>query len=260
MTDKNNDNVINFPRGKQPQNVPSSSENFLDAIKQIKDGSIAPKKNVKKRASPSQKIEGDKNIQVGSAHLQQSIKGHSNVQVGGSVSSLTVHSGSKATINLAPAVGSIGANPSFRFRIEELVKEINDYRYQRLGNTFNFRALYGELGKAFGFKPSEWKKIWLCDESLAPEVIKWLEGKRDNTIQGRIKKATKGEGYKHSRGHLFRIESDYLKQLGWDEKITRDRRKLITGAASRKDITDVEFQNWVGYLRRELNKMYGETE
>lgn len=116
------------------------------------------------------------------------------------------------------------------------------------------------MAKAFGLKPVDWKNIWLWDESRAAEIIAWLESKRDNTQQGRIEKAAKGEGYKHTRGHLFDIEKDYLAQLGWDDNVARPRRQLYTGKASRADMTDSEFRDWVGYLRREVEAMYGEAK
>lgn len=163
-------------------------------------------------------------------------------------------------MELAPPIGSIGANPALRSRIETLIKQINEYRYARLGKTFKGGAIYGELAKAFGLKAPEWRNIWLWDEFRAEEVIYWLEAKRDNTQQGRINKASKGEGYKHSRGHLFRLEKDYLAQLEWADDVTRRRRQLITGHASRTDLGDAEFRNWVSYLRRELEGMYGETD
>lgn len=173
---------------------------------------------------------------------------------------MTVRASRSPKIELAPAPGSIGANPALRLRIDGLLKEVEQYRYERIGKGYRFGTVYGELAKAFGLKASEWKNIWLQDEAVATEVIAWLEAKRDNTIQGRIKKAAKGEGYQHTRGHLFRIESDYLAQLGWDDRQARDRRQLIAGAASRKDLSDNEFRNWVGYLRREVERMYDETE
>ena len=91
-------------------------------------------------------------------------------------------------------------------------------------------------------------------------MINWLAGKRDNTQQGRINKAANGEGYQHSRGHLFRLEKDYLGQLEWSDDVIRKRRQLVAGHASRADLSDSEFRNWVAYLRRELEEMYGETE
>ncbi len=260
MTGKKPDNIIRFPGTKQ-QETPSPGAAFLDAIKAIQDEPAPPKRTRKKAAQPSQTIDGDNNAQVaGGKVVRQSIKGNGNVQVAGTVQQLTVRSSKSPKIEVAPPSGSIGANPALRIRIEGLIKQINEYRYQRLGKAFKFAALYGELAKAFGLKPSDWKSIWLWHECWAKELIDWLEDKLDNTMQGRINKVAKGEGYQHARGHLFGMEKDYLAQLGWEDKDARTRRQLITGKTSRADMDDNEFRNWVGYLRREVEQMYGETE
>ena len=261
MPDKKSDNIIQFPRIKQAPTTLSPGAAFLDAIKAIQDAPNTPKRTRKKVLSPTQDIDGDSNTQIaGGKAMRQSIRGNGNIQVAGAVEKLTVRVPKAPKIVLAPPRGSIGANPDLCSRINVLIKQINDYRFQRLGKSFKFGAIYGELAKAFGLKSADWKAIWLWDESRSLEVVAWLEGKRDNTIQGRIKKAAKGEGYQHTRGHLFAQEKDYLTQLGWGDKDALARRQLITGKASRADMDDNEFRNWVGYLRRELERMYEETE
>jgi hypothetical protein len=175
---------------------------------------------------PSQTIEGDGNIQAGGDKVaRQSIKGNGNVQVAGSVGNMTIRTVKGPKIEMTAPFGSIGANPAFRARIEGLIKQINDYRYQRLGKAFKFAAvvfdlcvdadfaplaasdnpsakplislsaetpsthksnttfaaLYGDLAKAFGLDPKNWKDIWMFDESRAAEVIPWLEDKLNNT-------------------------------------------------------------------------------
>ncbi|MDD5297542.1 MAG: hypothetical protein PHU46_11580 [Rhodocyclaceae bacterium] len=209
---------------------------------------------------PSQTIEGDGNVQAsGGKVVRQSIKGNGNTQINGQVGAINIRTPKAPKIEIAPAPGSIGANPALRSRIEGLIKQVNDYRYQRLGKAFKFAAFHGELASAFGLKPANWKTIWLWDEATADEIIPWLEGRLNNTQQGRVEKAAQREGFKHSRGHLFRIEKDYLEQLGWDDDYAKGRRTLITGKESRADIKDPEFRAWVGYLRREVELMYGEA-
>jgi hypothetical protein len=232
---------------------------IADAIKKAPD--IPLKRVRRKPALTPQTIEGDDNTQISSGKaIRQSIKGSGNVQVAGGVQQVLVRTLGKPKIEISPPPGSIGANMALRARIEALIKQINEYRYQRLGKTYRFAALYGELAKAFGLKQSNWKDIWRWGEDRAEEIIVWLEGKRDNTLQGRIQKAAKGEGYLHTRGHLFRQEKDYLAQLDWPEEKARPLRQRLIGKTSRADMNDNEFRNWVSYLRREVEKMYGETE
>lgn len=263
MSDKHPDNILRFPglrRTLEPAASPADA--FLEAMRTIAEEPEKPKRPRKKaKAAPAQTIEGDSNTQIGGAKkVSQSIRGSGNTQIAGGVQSLTIKAGKTPKVELAPPPGSIGASPALRSRIEALIKEINEYRYVRLGKAFKGGAIYGELARAFGLKGTEWRSIWLWDEARAGEVINWLAGKRDNTQQGRINKAAKGEGYQHSRGHLFRLEKDYLGQLEWSDDVIRKRRQLVAGHASRADLSDGEFRNWVAYLRRELEEMYGETE
>lgn len=224
-------------------------------------GTATPIKPIRSKAEPSQTIEGDQNTQTGGDKVvRQSIKGNGNTQIGGGVGSMTIRTTKGPKIEIEPPYGSIGANPALRVRIDGLIKQINDFRYQRLGKAFKFGAIHGELAKAFGLKPADWKSIWLWDESSAEEIVNWLESKRDNTQQGRMAKASQREGFQHTRGHMFRVEGDYLKQLSWDDALAKQRRQLIAGKASRADMSDAEFRHWVGYLRREVEQMYGETK
>jgi hypothetical protein len=259
MSDKKNDNVIQFPGVKNKQGV-SPGAAFLDAIKAIQEVPAPSKNRPKKVVAQSQIIHGDNNAQVcNSKTPSQSITGNGNVQISGAMQ-LTVRASRGPKIELTPPQNSIGANSALRLRIEGLFKQINDYRFQRLGKKYKFGAIYGELAKAFGLKPADWKSIWLWDESRASEIVSWLELKRDNTITGKIEKAASKEGYQHTRGHLFRLEKDYLSQLGWNDEQSKSNRQLITGKKSRADMSDNEFRSWVGYLRRELELMYGETD
>lgn len=261
MTDKHPDNIIRFPGTRPVSAKPSPADAFLEVMRSIAEEPQPKKPRKKAKAEPAQSIEGDNNTQIGGRKkASQSIRGNGNTQIAGGVQSLTIKAGKAPKIELAPPTGSIGANPALRGRIEALIKEVNEYRYIRLGKAFKGGALYGELARAFGLKATEWRSIWLWDEVRASEVIAWLTSKRDNTQQGRINKAAKNEGYQHTKGHLFKLEKDYLGKLEWPDDATRKRRQLITGHASRTDLSDSDFRNWVAYLRRELEQMYGETD
>lgn len=235
-------------------------EKIVKLRRALESATPAKPTTTRRKASPSQTIEGDQNIQAGGGAVKkQSIKGSGNVQIGGGVGSMTIRTTKGPKIELAPAPGSIGANPTLRLRIESLIKQTEEYRYQRLGKSYKFGSLHGDLARSLGYKSSDWRNIWLEDESSAPQIIAWLEEKRDNTQQGRIEKAAKRPGFNHTRGQLFRQEGDYLKQLDWDDGLAKERRHLVTGKSSRADMSDQEFRSWVGYLRRETEKMYGEA-
>ena len=180
-------------------------EKIIKLRRALESATPAKPKTTRKAAS-SQTIEGDQNIQAGGGKVvRQSIKGNGNVQIGGGVGNMTIRTSKGPKIEITAPVGSLGANPAFRARIEGLLKQINDYRYQRLGKAFKFGALYGDLAKAFDIDPKNWKAIWMLDESVAAEVIPWLEAKLDSTQQGRLEKAARREGYAHTRGHIGEI-------------------------------------------------------
>lgn len=256
MTDqKQRNNVVPFPVKRRPVPAQPAKESVvLEVMKILADAPAAPKAR-RKKAAPGQSIVGSNNTQVSHGLGSQVINGDNNTQ------HLSIHTTGSPKIEILPPARSIGDNSALRIRIDGLLKEIEQYRYERIGKTYKFGSLHGELATAFGLERKHWKNIWLWDEFRAAEVIAWLEVKRDRTRQGRIQKAAKGEGYQHTRGHLFRMEKDYLLQLGWndDDDAVRAQRRLITGKLSRVDMNDNEFRNWVGYLRAELERMYGES-
>lgn len=261
MTDKHPDNIIRFPGTRPVAAAPSPADAFLEVIRSIAEEPPPKKPRKKAKAEPAQSIEGDNNTQIGGRKkASQSIRGNGNTQIAGGVQSLTIKAGKAPKVELAPPKGSIAANVALLNRIKTLIKEVEEHRASRMGKGFKYGVLHGEMAHAFGLKRSEWRAIWLWDEDRANDVITWLESKRDNTQQGRINKAAKNEGYQHTRGHLFKLEKDYLGQLEWPDDVTRKRRQLIAGHVSRAELSDGDFRNWVAYLRRELEQMYGETD
>jgi hypothetical protein len=195
-------------------------------------------------------------IDFSSVHMSNMRLGN-NGKVIGRVEHLTVVTGSPK-LEVPPPPTSIGADSALRLRIDGLLNEIRENRSKYHGANTRWGAINGELAKAFGLPPRNWKQIYLLDVCRAEEVIAWLEEKRDNTIQGRIKKAASRPGYRHSRGHLFGQEKEYLEKLEWDDATARERRGLVTGKTSRADMSDDELRNWVAYLRREHERLYGD--
>lgn len=266
--DHKKSNIIDFAsrrrlaeteRATTPESV-SPGAGFADAIRSILSDSEPRPSLERVKDVASQVIEGDGNMQVGGKPAQQSIKGNGNVQIGGGVNALHIGTGRPLKVEMAAPDGTIGADPTLRARIESLIKQVNDYRYQRLGKAFRFAALHGELAKAFGMSPKNWKSLWLLDRAMAPDVIGWLQQRLDNTQQGRIDRAAGRRDYAHTRGHLFAQEKEYLLQLGWDDEQAREQRYLCTGKASRRDMSNGEFQQWVSYLYRSLGRIYGESD
>jgi hypothetical protein len=189
------------------------------------------------------------------------VNGNGNQVAGGNINNTHIRvTGRAAKIEIPLPPGSIGANPLLRQRIDNLFKQINEYRYERLGKKYRFGTIHGELAKAFDLKAKDWKQMWLWPEARADDVIKWLEDKRDNTQQGRIEKAARREGYRHTRPHLFRIEKECLEKLDWDgssDEVRAMRYRLI-GKASRADMSYDELARWVAYLQGEVKRFHEE--
>lgn len=226
----------------------------------VKSALTSAKQPRKPRSQPAQRIDGDDNVQAGGRSITQTIRGNGNVQLAGGAQVLSIRT-TKAKVEIAPPPGSIGAVGLLKARIDGLFKEINAFRAERLGKGFKFGAIYGEMARAFDLKPADWKQIWLWPESRAAEIIAWLEVKRDNTQEGRIRKAAQKPGYKHARGHLYRLETEALSRLGLDvnSDVVRRQRHLLTGHESRSTMPDAVFANWVAHLEAEVRKVHGES-
>lgn len=212
----------------------------------------------KRSARAVQTIEGNNNVQLsGNRGPNQFITGNGNFQA-----NFHIHPSPKPqrTRPPAPAPGSIGACTALRLRINALLKEIQRNRVENHGGKFRYGSVQGIAAEALGLGKDEWNLIWSWDESRASEVINKLEQARDNTIKGRINKAARKPNYKHTRGHLFRLEKDYLAQLEWSDYAARKERALVTGEASRTNMSDDQFANWVAHLRSLVQRMYGEGE
>ena len=203
----------------------------------------------------TQSIVGDGNQQISNdGGVSQTIQGNNNTQIS---SNVTVNSQRAIKIELPLPPNSIGANPALRTRIESLIKEIKDEQFKRLGSKYNWAAFNEILAKEFGLLPKNWKQIFTFDENLAPDIIGFLTVKLDNTIGGKVRKA-KTTSSMHTKPQCFKYEKDYLEQLEWDNTFTKTERKMITGYTSRKDIPVAAFNQWVAYLGRKCDAMYGD--
>lgn len=178
--------------------------------------------------------------------------------VAGNNNRITQNINTTTKVKVEPPPNSIGAQTALRSRITALIREIEEHRRARLGVAFRYGSVQGIAARVLGLKKDQWQQIWLWDVSRFPEVIEALERARDNTQQGRINKAAQRPGYRHTSGHLFRLEKGYLAQLGWGDEKARHERSLVMGAASRADLSDNDFNNWVAHLRAEVQRMYGE--
>jgi hypothetical protein len=223
-----------------------------------------PKRARRKDSTPvaSQSIEdGDYNTQIGNGlPVNQSIKGGShNIQAAGMVNLTIRHEKPKSVkVTVAPPPGSIGANSLLKERIQGLFATLGERRKKRYGATA-FRVMYGKFKADFDIPEEQpWTIIWTWPEGRGDEIVRYLTAKCDQTIDGKIEKAAKRPGYRHSRGHLFRIEKELLAQLDLEPGSPEVRSELerYFGTSSRKDLSDNQFANWVKHLEAKVKKLY----
>lgn len=191
--------------------------------------------------------------------VKQTISGQGNVGVVGDGNQVIQHINTTTKLKVGPPPGSIGAHRALRLRINALIKEIERSRIENHGKGFQYGSVQGIAAQALGLKNDEWGLMWFWDVSRAPEVIEVLERARDNTIQGRINKAARRPGYKHSRGHLFRIEKEHLEKLEWSDEQAHGERRLVMGAESRSRMSDNDLANWVAHLDGLVRRLHGEA-
>lgn len=262
------DNIIRFEKKRTPQGKRSGASPSAEKTSKEKSSldeiagllGEAERENpprTRRRLSNGQKIEGDSNTQISEGKtVNQSIRGNGNVQIA-SADRVTINQGvPKVTTRVSPPLGTIGASAMLKKRIQKLADEILKSRRNRIGSDFDFRVFWKSMARDLGTE--KWTDIWLWDECRASEVIAVLEAARDKTIEGRIKKAAKREGYQHTRGHLFRQEREYGQHLGLSDEGLKEEMYLTTGKESHRDLTYDEHYNFVLHLKRRLDRFYGE--
>ena len=205
----------------------------------------------KKKAGINQEIEGKNNYQVHTPNgepsegVNQSIIGDGNFQVTGDV---TFNQLKSIKQELVPPIDSIGASTTLVTRIETLLDDVKKAQYKRIGKSYNWRALNGQLGIAFGFSKTSWKKVYLLPQSRGNDVIAWLQKKYDNTISGRIEKASTQPGYQHTKPKCYELEAEFAQQIGWSEEELKAQRIAFTGITSRRYIKVALYNQWVDRL------------
>jgi len=99
--------------------------------------------------------------------------------------------------------------------------------------------------------------IWLWPTECADRIIKYLKDKYDNTIQGKIAKAAKKEGYMDTRPQLYKQEKELLGHLDltMDNEIVRDRLFQFFHTRSHRELTHQQHWMWVQHLKKIIDDM-----
>lgn len=191
--------------------------------------------------------------------VKQMAVGNGNIQISGDVGRITLEASKKVVVKYQYPLGTIGANPTLKSRIESMINELGLRREKRFQKSA-YAVIRSNLKKDFGISKSEkWTSIWEWPESRASELIDYFAVKLDKTIDGKIQKSAQKPNYKHTRGQLFRMEKEYLDLLGFkaDSPEIKNIREKMFGSSSRKDMSDSQFRNWVEILKKRVQEVHG---
>jgi hypothetical protein len=168
---------------------------FEKEIKKLKSKKRNQSKNKRASSEKNQIHAGDNGIQI------RDVSGDVNIKISKARSKKVPL---KAEITVTPPEGSIGSDPHLRQTIQNIFDKIAKARQDRLGVN-PYGALYKNFKKDFQIT-GKYTDYLLWPKSCAPAIIEYLQDKYNNTIPGKIKKASKRADYIHTRDHLYRIE------------------------------------------------------
>lgn len=177
-------------------------------------------------------------------NINMNIQGDGNIQIAGDYVTKKPHD-----IKILPPPDSIGADPLLKERITTLFNKIGEEREKRFGSRA-YPAMYNKFKKDFGIKQNQWTIIWTWPKECAQDIIKYLEAKYENTIQGRIERAAKRPDHIHSRPYLYKREKELLENLGLSMKSPEFREFLrqYCGVDGHSELTPIDHWKLVRYL------------
>ncbi len=225
-------------------NVKQAQKVFLEAIQALNDQSYDIRNKILPRSS-----EHEKKTKFTSERVEpttfMNIAGNRNVQVAGDYIITTKRPEQK----ILPPPDSIGADPLLKQRITTLFNKIGEQREKRFGKRA-YSVLYSNFKKDWGIKNNKYIIIWTWPKECAPAIIRYLEVKYSNTIQGRIERAASMKGYIHTRPQLYKKEIELLEHLGLNMKSQKLRMLLkdYFGVSSHTQLSHLHHWQLVCYL------------
>jgi len=181
--------------------------------------------------------------------ISQSITGNHNMQAGRDLNIVTQK---LPDIKILPPPESIGGNVFLKKTIQDLFGKIGEARSKMYPETA-YSVMYQKFKKDFDIpSKKKWTEIWTWPADCADSIIQYLEGKYSNTIQGRIEKAAKKEGYLDTRPQLYKKEKELLSHFGLkpDSGEVRDQLFHLFRVRSHKDMTRLQHWFWVKHLEK----------
>lgn len=197
----------------------------------------------------AQKKKAKTTIRAKKPSISQSITGNHNMQAGRDLNIVTQK---MPDIKVLPPPESIGGNVFLKKTIQDLFGKIGEARMKNHPETA-FAVMYNIFKKDFDIpSKKKWTEIWSWPVECADSIIEYLQGKYSNTIQGRIEKAAKKEGYLDTRPQLYKKEKDLLSHFGLtaDSGEVREQLFHLFRVRSHKDMTRLQHWFWVKHLEK----------
>lgn len=149
---------------------------------------------------------------------------------------------------------------SFTTKNKGLFNKIGQQREKRFGKKA-YPVMYKKFKTDFGIKGEQaWTIIWGWPKNCAPTIIKYLEEKYNNTIQGRIERASKKGNYIPSRPVLYQEEELLLSQLSLTIKSEEVKSwlNIYFGVDSHTRLSQSQHWLFVKYLEELVKENIGE--
>lgn len=186
--------------------------------------------------------------------MSQSITGNHNMQAGRDLNIVTQK---LPDIKILPPPESIGGNVFLKKTIQDLFSKIGEERSKVHPGTA-YPVMYNIFKKDFDIpKEKKWTEIWSWPAECADSIIEYLQGKYSNTIQGRIEKAAKKEGYLDTRPQLYKKEKELLSHFGLKPDSVEVKEQLfqLFRVRSHRDITRLQHWFWVKHLEKLVDRI-----
>ena len=231
-------------------------------LREILAASVPKEDNVHQlfpNKKPKMSIVGNENHQSAGGQIlgDMSIVGNKNTQVAGDM--VQHHHHHKAVrLTVAPALNSIGADALLKNGIMARFNELGERREKRFGKSA-YGVMYRNFKKSFDIKSGAWTAIWTWPMACAPAIIKYLEEKLANTIEGRIEGAANKADYIHTRPYLYKLEKEALEHLDIDKDFVENSLQMLFGASSHRDLTHLQQWQWVCHLEGLVRQQYEEN-
>jgi len=161
------------------------------------------------------------------------------------------------SLKVLPPPDSIGGQGMLKKAIQDRFNALGDRRKKRFGQSA-YGVMYSKFKSDFKIQKNvPWTDIWSWPVETAPAIIRYLDEKLANTIEGRISGAVNKSGYIHTRPHLYKLEKELLEHfdLKLDSPEVREKLQIFFGTTSHTKLSHLQHWQWVCYLEGQVRSL-----